>query len=225
MATASVPDHHFWKRTPHLQLYRRQLGDCTSQCAPLLPGGNCTTADCVCPIVNAAGATAVNSCVNCISATDPSLASNITLTADVCMHCQSQCSSGLTAYFQSLGCNSSTLACICAPFIPLGATTIATCANCLEPLDQAYSSGLIEIGQECGILPSNVTSATLSASASATSTSVATPTASAQSSTGSASPAATASKSAATHVEFDTFGSLVWIALTLTTVVFAFLFV
>src|SRR5271163_2645131 len=134
MVTA-FPDDHFGKRTAHIpQLYRRQLDGCTSQCVPLLPGGNCTPADCVCPVVNAAGVTAVNACVSCIEATDPYLASNITLTANVCMHCQSQCSSSLTAYFQSLACNSS-LACSCAPFMPLGATTITTCANCIQPFD------------------------------------------------------------------------------------------
>ena len=214
----AFPDDHF------PQLYRRQLDGCTNQCGPLLPGGNCTTADCVCPVVNAAGATAVNTCVNCITATDPYLASNITLTANVCMHCQSQCSSSLTAYFQSLACNSS-LACSCAPFIPLGATTITTCANCIQPFDATDAAGFVDFAEECGILPSNATSTTLSSSASTTpSNSVAASTASAQSSTGSASPVATA-KSAAAHVDVVGLGSLVWILLTLKTVVFAFLFV
>ena len=215
---AAFPDNHFAKRAPHLpQLYRRQADGCTTQCGPILSGGNCSTTECICPIVNAAGPTAVTACADCISKVDPYLASNITLTANVCMNCESQCSSTLTAYFASLACNGS-LACSCAPFAPLGATTITTCANCVQKFDATDATGLLEFAQECGILPSGAPSSALpSSTASPSSAGAAT-----GSATASASATATASKSAATRIDFDAFGSLVWIALTLKAVVFAF---
>src|SRR5277367_5260869 len=117
------------KRNP-FDLHRRQLGFCTSECDPIAPvfGGCNSTGQCVCPTLNAAGPTVVNACVTCIAPLAPTIASNISLAAEVCSTCEAQCTDTLIAYVQSGSCN--TTQCICSLYTVVGAAEITNCTNC-----------------------------------------------------------------------------------------------
>ena len=215
------------KRNTHLDvklnpLYRRQLGACASECssvASVLTSCNATT-QCVCSTINSAGPTAVTACVTCLEPIAPSIASNISLVAEVCSMCQNQCSKTLDSYIQTLSCNSTQ--CSCAAYALAGASEITTCANCVSTFSPPISTGLLEFAQECGIVPPTSASASASASGSAA------PSGSTSQSAGTASTSVSASASGSSHsaasrVVGEVLSKLLW--MTIFVGVFGFVYV
>jgi hypothetical protein len=204
VTVSSLPDIPFGtveKRKADIpQIHRRQFGDCNSQCASIEAALACTTADCACPIFNSAGSAAVSDCASCVQTVQPLIASNITLFGGVCSKCQNQCSTSLTAYIQSLACNSTS--CSCSLFSSVGLPTLTTCANCVQTFDPAVATGILQFAEQCGLGPTASASAS---AASSTSAQVAT------ASTSAASSASTTSKSAGTRICADGFNKLFWI--------------
>ena len=221
VTVSAIPDTQvdkIEKRNAHIaKIYRRQMPGCDAECASIEALLACTTTECACPIVNSAGSAAVSVCTSCLQSTQPLVASNITLLAGVCLKCESQCSTTLTAYIQSLACNSTT--CACSLFSSVGSTAITTCANCVQPFDPLDATGLLQFVEQCGIGPSSASSAYASASASASSlassASISGPTSTqvGTSSTSAASPASTASKSAGSRICTDLFTRLFCLAM------------
>jgi len=189
------------------EMYRRQTGDCDSQCGSIEAALGCNSTECACPIFASAGSTAVTACVNCLQPVAPLTASNITLFANVCSMCQSQCSTSLTAYIQTLSCNNT--ACECTLYLGVGAAALTTCASCVETFDPTDAAGLLAFAQACGV---NVTVPSASQSSSASATIIPTPSATSQvsSATSSATAVITASGSIACRVGVEQFGKLFW---------------
>lgn len=209
------------KRAYGTELYRRQFAGCAAQCASIESALACNSTECACPILNSAGSAAVNACVTCVDPVSPLTASNITLFANVCSMCESQCSTSLTAYIQTLSCNSTI--CECSIYLGVGAGPLTTCANCVQTFSPAIADGLLEFAQACGLnvtVPSPPPSSATSASASASASTVSTPSSSSASSTPSA---ATTAHSLGCRVGFEFFGKLA--AITLGCSVFTFMVV
>jgi hypothetical protein len=196
------------------EIHRRQVGNCTDQCCAVEPALACNTTECACPILNSAGSTGVTACVNCLQTVSPLTASNITLFANVCSMCESQCSTSLTAYIQTLSCN--TTACECSLYLRVGSTALTTCATCVQTFNPTDADGLLAFAQACGVnvtVPSASASQTPSHSSSGGST---IPTVSATS-TSRASAVATVTTSAACQLEFRLFWSTIFLGLSVVT--------
>lgn len=207
------------KRSANFAGMLRRQTSCATQCSSIAAAAACNSSECICPIYAAAGATEIKTCVDCLQPIEPYLASNITFSANVCSMCDSQCSAALTAYIQSLSCNSTT--CLCSVFSVAGATAITTCANCIKPFDPTDAAGALALAQECGIIsPVSVSSsASVSGSSSTSGPSTTGPTASTRAASSSASAVATASTSAGNRVNKDLYQMLFWLPL----LVFGFL--
>jgi hypothetical protein len=201
------------------EMYRRQTGDCDSQCGSIEAALGCNSTECACPIFASAGSTAVTACVNCLQPVAPLTASNITLFANVCSMCQSQCSTSLTAYIQTLSCNNT--ACECTLYLGVGSAALTTCATCVETFDPTDAAGLLAFAQACGVnvtVPSasqssaSQSSTSLPSASKASATIISTPSATSQvsSATSSATAAITATGSTACRVGVELFGKLFW---------------
>lgn len=151
------------------QIHPRQAGNCTTQCGTIEGALACNSTECACPILNSAGSAGVSTCVNCLTTSSPYLAANLTLFANVCSMCESQCSTSLTAYIQTLSCN--TTACQCTLYLGVGSTALTTCAACVKKFNPTDAAGLLAFAQACGLnvtAPSSSASQTSSASSTAT---------------------------------------------------------
>lgn len=150
------------KRTSD-QLHRRQQLVCVTECNTISGVLECSDAACVCPILNAASSSTVSTCQNCLSSNGYSVANLIPLAVLVCSSCPSQCASILTGIIQTQQCT--TLECECQVLLSGGASVFESCATCLEPYNPGYSSVVMQLGQQCGVLsPSSpaITSSTAS---------------------------------------------------------------
>ena len=157
VATGALSNQLDMRNEHVVRVYPRQTTNCTNQCAPIMAATQCPTSQCLCPILNSAGSTAINACVNCITLTEPQLANNIEIVASLCAKCENQCSSALTAF---IPCISSQ--CTCTVFVTLDETTITSCSNCFQSFDPTLAQSLIEFAQSCGVIP-NVTTPSISA--------------------------------------------------------------
>ena len=202
------------KRKAHIaQIHRRQITECTTQCASMERVLACSTASCVCPIVNAAGSAAATVCASCLKTSAPSFASIVvTLVDGICSKCESQCSATLTAYIQSQSCNSTT--CACSLFSSVGLPAITACANCVQSFNPLPALGVLQFVEQCGIGTANASISSISASSSASAASNTNVTTSSQvgtTSTGAASsPLSTVSMSVGRRICTDLFTNLFW---------------
>ena len=211
-------------------LNRRQFNNCTPQCAPVGQALAYNNTPCLCPIFNIAGLE-VDACTSCLQPVEPLVASNITLLSQVCLHCQSQCSTTLTAYIGALACNST--ACECALYVPVGGAAISACANCANTFNPAIAAGLIQIAEQCNIsIPSSSTATTSTTQMSSASTTQISPTSTSATSLLSSSSASSAvaavtlptvSNSAAFHLEPQVYRTFSWMIMTLGVFGYAFL--
>ena len=189
-------------------LSRRQSSEpCIAECGIFYAALECNTTGCICADFNAGGSAAVSNCTNCLQSASPPLASNITLFAQVCTNCSTQCDTTLAGYIATLSCN--TTACECAYYAAIGAPNITTCANCIQPFAPADAAGVIEFAQACGVIPTN-SSVSTSASASLSS-------ASASASAKSGSPSATSTSIGNRKSAVDVFAMMSCISLALVT--------
>jgi hypothetical protein len=134
------------------QLQRRQasLASCLLPCSSVIPALECSTGPCVCPILNSAGMNDTVTCANCLNGVDASESSYLTLLANVCAMCSSQCSGVLGAILQSqTSCSNTT--CECSLFSQVGAESIGNCASCVKSFNPAGAATLLGIEQACGI--------------------------------------------------------------------------
>jgi hypothetical protein len=202
-------------------MYRRQLDGCTTPCASVARALGCNSTECACSILNSAEPATIDTCVNCLEPAQPLIASNITLFANICSKCQSQCSLTLTAYIKTLSCNTTT--CFCSKFSSVPASAITSCASCAQSFDPVHVSGLLILAQQCGILPPTGTAASPGPSPT---TSTKTGQSGATSGTGTTKPTSSASISAVGQGRPDLlFSGLFWMALILGSLAFPFLLV
>lgn len=143
--------------------------DCDVQCSSLEPALACNTSTCVCPVLNAAGSSAITTCTNCLE-TVPEFsmyASFLPLLGEVCSMCATPCSSLLTAILvQVPSCSGTPLACACSILRSIGSAALQSCTSCVQTFDPSDVSGVLSLENQCHISVSGNSSATTSASTS-----------------------------------------------------------
>lgn len=150
-----------------LALVARQQ-DCTSTCASLEPGLSCTNGTCLCPVLTAAGAQAIQSCASCLSSipTFGQYATWLPILGDVCSSCETPCADLLdTTIAQIDSCNGTVQDCACGILKGIPSSGLASCNSCIASSDPSASSQIVGFEQQCGV---SVSSAAASGSASAT---------------------------------------------------------
>src|SRR5947207_12288949 len=125
----------------HLQSRQLQCIQQGAPCVSIYPAISCTTAECICPILKAAGSAVINTCASCLQSTRATEASELVLLGSVCSMCDSQCSSVINAIIQAYTeCQALTGTCACPIIIAPGSAYYTTCASCIRAFDASGAS-------------------------------------------------------------------------------------
>jgi hypothetical protein len=126
---------------------------CLTQCFSISNALYCQDASCVCPILDAASASVVSTCEDCLNSYGYSdYSSLISLAYQVCTMCYDQCAFILTAAIETESCT--TLACFCPVLQPGGANDLESCANCIHSFNSQEASILESFATGCGFASS-----------------------------------------------------------------------
>ena len=133
-------------------LHERQ--SCDSQCSSLESVVSCSNSSCLCPILNAASSTTINSCTTCLEGIPEvsMFASYLPLLGQVCTTCATPCSSLLTEILvQVPSCLTNPTTCVCTIIKSLEPQAISNCTTCLQTFDPTDLSGVLSLERQCNV--------------------------------------------------------------------------
>ena len=133
---------------------RGQSKNCESECSSLEGALSCSTTECVCPILNQASSSAIQTCANCLEKSSglAMYAEFLPLLGDVCSTCETQCSALLNAIITQVpSCSGTPISCACSIIGSLSPADIASCTCCIQTFDPTDVSGVLSLENQCGV--------------------------------------------------------------------------